>query len=473
MVARDRTDAQSCVGHPCDACKTCRSGRCCRRDQPGYRLPGLGEWDGPIHGRLGVLADDGENAQCHCCGEYFALLSLHVVRSHDLTPAEYKAIFGLEAGKGLVGPSLRARKVELGKERVVNGMIERLIEAGRTAITPEQRRANSLRFRRRLETRLRPIDPEPHRRGAETRKRLYAEGALKPRGWPAPPAELAAKANARLRELRAAGLQPPPRHSVEPRLLLAKAQARLRGLESDPAWCEARRVRRLERERARREEREKAREQRACERCGQLFKLREKRTQRFCSQPCYKAARKAGLVDDPLAPERRLAGLRAKLEDPEWRAARRAQIAELNRARAQERVETSCLVCGQVFLVKPREKGKRRACGIDCGRRAKSVTREQITCAACGKGFTAPPSTKRKVCSTTCAGVMKRKDRRSLFCAVCNRSFAVEPWRKRSVCSKACALARARSGGIPSSHSPFPGMDSSPVDTNPAREEGE
>ena len=34
------------------------------------QLPALGEWDGPVHGELGVLAvDENDQAQCHVCGQ--------------------------------------------------------------------------------------------------------------------------------------------------------------------------------------------------------------------------------------------------------------------------------------------------------------------------------------------------------------------------------------------------------------------
>jgi hypothetical protein len=37
---------------------------------PPERLPALGEWDGPVHGELGVLAVDEleDRVQCHVCG---------------------------------------------------------------------------------------------------------------------------------------------------------------------------------------------------------------------------------------------------------------------------------------------------------------------------------------------------------------------------------------------------------------------
>ena len=98
-----------CKGHPCDNCKTCQSGRCCRRDNPNYKLPGLGEWDGPIYGELGVLACDGEKQQCHACGEWFTGLIHHAWGAHDLLAREYKATFGLNMKTALVGPGVSAR----------------------------------------------------------------------------------------------------------------------------------------------------------------------------------------------------------------------------------------------------------------------------------------------------------------------------------------------------------------------------
>jgi len=57
----------ACDGHACDACTVCRTGACCRRDRPDYVLPELGAWNGPLFGRLGVLALDDAQAECHIC----------------------------------------------------------------------------------------------------------------------------------------------------------------------------------------------------------------------------------------------------------------------------------------------------------------------------------------------------------------------------------------------------------------------
>ena len=94
-----------CTGHVCDSCRKCRNGRCCRGDNPYYKLPSEGEWQ-PFYGRMGVLADDGAKVECHACGEWFGHLGAHVTRAHDITPDEYRAMFGLNAHTGLIGPAL-------------------------------------------------------------------------------------------------------------------------------------------------------------------------------------------------------------------------------------------------------------------------------------------------------------------------------------------------------------------------------
>jgi hypothetical protein len=94
-----------CTGHGCDECSTCLRGRCCRRDNPDYRLPTLGDWDGPLFGDLGRLNDDGDRVECHACGGWYRLLATHLP-VHDLTAREYKRIFGLPLSQGLVGRTL-------------------------------------------------------------------------------------------------------------------------------------------------------------------------------------------------------------------------------------------------------------------------------------------------------------------------------------------------------------------------------
>lgn len=138
-----------CKGHLCDNCKTCQSGRCCRKDNPDYKLPELGEWDGPIYGELGVLNDDGEKVECHCCGVYVSNLGNHI-RVHDLTPDEYRSVFGLNYGQGLLGPALRHRYQEYPRER-------ESMRDSKPVSTPEQRESGKLKPRR-LQMKLHAVE---------------------------------------------------------------------------------------------------------------------------------------------------------------------------------------------------------------------------------------------------------------------------------------------------------------------------
>ena len=142
-----------CAGHPCDRCVTCQAGRCCRSDNPDYRLPELGDWIRPYFGRLGVLADDGVKVECHICGTYYRFLGNHVVRAHDVTADEYRAYFGLNCTTGLTGPDLRKIRVANGK-RLHAWDLEHGVEPGRN--TPEQMSARLKGQPKRLETKIRP-----------------------------------------------------------------------------------------------------------------------------------------------------------------------------------------------------------------------------------------------------------------------------------------------------------------------------
>lgn len=131
-----------CAGHKCDNCKICRSGRCCRRDNPDYKLPELGEWNGPIYGELGVLVDDGQKVECHCCGEWFTKLGHHII-IHDLTAEEYKSVFGLNKHRGLAAPDVIRQLSDRQKQNKVR--CEALSKMARQFIatkTPEQRHAD-------------------------------------------------------------------------------------------------------------------------------------------------------------------------------------------------------------------------------------------------------------------------------------------------------------------------------------------
>ena len=176
-------EGDPCRGHPCDGCRRCRSGRCCRRDNANYRLPELGEWDGPIYGELGVFRTDGDKAECHVCGGWFGHLGGHVARAHDLTADEYRAIFGLRAKTKLIGPSLRAKRLEN------QSHLERVRPKRSTLLdlTPEQR-SQTARMPRRLESRLDPRTRAARQRGAQngirTRRERAAAGLWRPRVSP-------------------------------------------------------------------------------------------------------------------------------------------------------------------------------------------------------------------------------------------------------------------------------------------------
>lgn len=130
----------ACEGHLCDNCKMCRSGTCCGRDHPDYRLPELGDWDGPVYGELGVLAGDGGQVECHCCGEWFESLVSHI-RRHNLLTREYKAIFGLSMSTPLISTELSGELREK-----MSDILDRVRPSGSSIenmVTPEQRHMNS------------------------------------------------------------------------------------------------------------------------------------------------------------------------------------------------------------------------------------------------------------------------------------------------------------------------------------------
>lgn len=158
-----------CAGHLCDHCHICQRGRCCRHDNPDYQLPQLGEWDGPIYGELGVLADDGDKAECHCCGNFYGHLGNHVWRAHNLTADEYRAIFGLRASTGLIGPTLFAKRSAAASSPAHKAFLAEMGKAHAANWTPEQRSAWARGRAWSLESRQ---DPEL----AEARKEWNARG---------------------------------------------------------------------------------------------------------------------------------------------------------------------------------------------------------------------------------------------------------------------------------------------------------
>lgn len=175
---------------------------------PRDQLPELGDWDGPIHGELGVLRSEGDKVVCHACGRAFRLLGSHVWQAHGISAAAYKAIFGLNALTGLAGAETR----ELLRQhagRVLAGHAGS--EAGRErfrAMTPEARSALSRGRRWRLEGRRDPRNRQLRQaagaRAVQKVRDLVAAGAWRSRPFPDPRAANR-KGNAR----RSALLQDP------------------------------------------------------------------------------------------------------------------------------------------------------------------------------------------------------------------------------------------------------------------------
>jgi hypothetical protein len=131
----------ACPDHPCDNCAYCRSsGKCCKRDIPGYQLPVEGSWPAPIYGEFGVLSyDSGGAALCHICGAAYEHLGNHIARTHELTPWEYKAYFGLNMSTGLIGRNLQKKRHDQNLDRDLS-LAQEISSA---VLTPERRQAYS------------------------------------------------------------------------------------------------------------------------------------------------------------------------------------------------------------------------------------------------------------------------------------------------------------------------------------------
>jgi hypothetical protein len=110
----------ACPDHACDSCRSCRSGRCSGKDRPlQVRFGDTGMWEGPVFGQFGVLeTDEDGRLQCHICGEWRVSVAAHSSQAHRISADEYRALFGLRADTGLVGPGLRARLQQLAAENL-------------------------------------------------------------------------------------------------------------------------------------------------------------------------------------------------------------------------------------------------------------------------------------------------------------------------------------------------------------------
>jgi hypothetical protein len=165
-------------------------------------------WEGPIHGALGVLADDGERAQCHICGDYYGNLGGHVSQVHGVAPEDYKAFFGLNATTGLLGPALKQIRQEQADARKSSPAYARFMAAGaaaRAALPPEQRsnRGRRLRLQQRLDPKVQAARRASLERANEVLRQRKASGLHTPAGWgDRDPREVSARGHEKLAELR-------------------------------------------------------------------------------------------------------------------------------------------------------------------------------------------------------------------------------------------------------------------------------
>ena len=165
-------------------------------------------WEGPVHGRLGVLADDGERAQCHICGDYFGNLGGHVSQVHGVTPDDYKAFFGLNATTGLLGPTLKQIRQQQADARKTSQAYARFMAAGaaaRATLGPEQRsnRGRRLRLQQRLDPAVQAARRASLDRANQVLRERKAAGLHTPAGWgERDPREVSARGHEKLAELR-------------------------------------------------------------------------------------------------------------------------------------------------------------------------------------------------------------------------------------------------------------------------------
>jgi hypothetical protein len=218
----------------------------------GLAPPTPEDWDGPVHGELGVLATDGTRVQCHVCAAWFVQLGHHVVRTHGLPADAHKAYFGLRASTGLVGPLIREAQQRLKAERDLAPHRDEGPKALRR-LTSEQRAQNARGRRLPVESRRDPAIQAQWRRAGQ-----------------------------RIHEKYLAGSWSPPTPRLDPHELGRRAQASFRERLRDPAfkahWTEA-----LSRARG-------GRVTRQCQTCGRPFRIEPFRVRlgegKYCSRAC-------------------------------------------------------------------------------------------------------------------------------------------------------------------------------------------
>lgn len=139
----------ACDGHACDRCSFCEQGICCGEAVVDANLPAQGSWEGKLYAPLGELRLDGDGKLiCHICGVGYDALYAHV-RTHKLTPDEYRAMFGLRCQEPLASPRMQEERAR--NARPDTAAAARL-KAYQDTFTPEQRSAWSRNREERIQS---------------------------------------------------------------------------------------------------------------------------------------------------------------------------------------------------------------------------------------------------------------------------------------------------------------------------------
>ncbi len=107
---------------------------------------------GLIFGQPGMLQRNELGAECHIWGASFRMLATHVWKAHDLWADEYRALFGLSAGRGLIGRQTQDRLHAIAVQHLVPHH-DAALELLHTR-TFQERSASTQGRQLRLETRL-------------------------------------------------------------------------------------------------------------------------------------------------------------------------------------------------------------------------------------------------------------------------------------------------------------------------------
>ena len=73
------------------------------------------------YGQWGVLTSIGGKLQCHLCGRAYDFLGCHVWRTHEMSPDEYREMFGLPRTFGLVSDRLHCAMRQHVNQLVADG----------------------------------------------------------------------------------------------------------------------------------------------------------------------------------------------------------------------------------------------------------------------------------------------------------------------------------------------------------------